>query len=330
MPDTSELQREFGQPGNQLPGCGFPVAHFLAMFDSATGFLMDILAFPLRTTDFSKVAQIHPGLRAGDVLVGDRGFCSFVHVAQLVGLGIHCVFRLHQRLVITVGGLSGPAPATPDKGKKRKPSKRSLAKVVRQLGINDQVFEWRRPKSRPDWMSDEDFKTLPLTLECRVLSYEVNRPGFRTKQIDLLTTLLDAGVYPVKELAELYFRRWQVEVNFRHLKITMNMDVLHCKTVDGVLKELMVFAIVYNLVRVVMVKAAWRQEVDVDRISFIDALRWLIAAGPRESGMELIVNPIRRDRVEPRVKKRRMKQFDLMSLPRAVLRNRLLGQALAA
>jgi hypothetical protein len=330
MPDTPELQREFGQPGNQLPGCGFPVAHFLAMFDSATGFLMDILAFPLRTTDFSKVAQIHPGLRAGDVLVGDRGFCSFVHVAQLVGRGIHCVFRLHQRLAITAGGLCAPAPATPVKGKKRKQSKRSLSKVLRQLGVRDQVFEWRRPKDRPDWMTDEEFRALPLTLECRVLSYEVNRPGFRTRQIDLLTTLLDAEIYPVKELAALYFRRWQVETNFRHLKITMNMDVLHCKTVDGVLKELMVFAIVYNLVRVVMVKAARRQDVEVDRISFIDALRWLITAGPRETLMHLIVNPIRRDRVEPRVKKRRMKQFDLMSLPRAVLRKRLLGQGLAA
>jgi hypothetical protein len=179
-------------------------------------------------------------------------------------------------------------------------------------------------------MTDEEFRALPLNLECRVLSYDVNRPGFRTRRIDLLTTLLDAEIYSVKELAALYFRRWQVETNFRHLKITMNMDALHCKTVDGVLKELMVFAIVYNLVRVVMVKAARRQDVDVDRISFIDALRWLITAGPRETLMHLIVNPIRRDRVDPRVKKRRMKQFDLMSLPRAVLRKRLLGQGLAA
>ena len=171
---------------------------------------------------------------------------------------------------------------------------------------------------------------LPLTLQCRVLSYDVTRRGYRTKRIDLLTTLLDAEIYPLGELAKLYFRRWQVEINFRHLKITMNMDVLHCKTVDGVLKELMVFAIVYNLVRVVMVEAAWRQDVEVDRISFIDALRWLIAVAPREPLTKLVVNPDRQGRVEPRVKKRRMKQFDLMSLPRAVLRNRLLAQPVTA
>jgi hypothetical protein len=240
MPDTPQLQREFGQPGNQLPGCGFPVAHFLAMFDSATGFLMDILAFPLRTTDFSKVSQTHPGLRPGDVLVGDRGFCSFVHVAQLIRREIHCVFRLHQRLMITVTGSRNTESATPSKRKKRKKSGRSLAKVLRQIGIRDRVFEWHRPKRRPNWMTEEDFMSLPLTLECRVLSYDVSRPGFRTKQIDLLTTLLDVEAYPLEELAKLYFRRWQVETNFRHLKITMNMDVLHCKTVDGVLKELMV------------------------------------------------------------------------------------------
>ena len=327
MPDTPELQREFGQPGNQRPGCGFPVAHFLAMFDSATGLLMDILAFPLRTADFSKVAQIHPALRAGDVLVGDRGFCSFVHVAQLVGLGIHGVFRLHQRISLVA---SGRESTTHTGRKKRRKSPRSLAKILRQLGVNDQVFQWSRPVRRPKWMTDEEFDAIPLTLECRVLSYDVSQPGFRTKRIDLLTTLLDADIYSLAELAELYRRRWQVEVNFRHLKITLNMDILHCKTVDGVLKELMTFAIVYNLVRVVMVEASRCQGVDVDRISFIDALRWLVACRPRAILIRLIVNPDRPGRVEPRVKKRRPKQFELMSEPRCVLRNRLLGQGVAA
>ena len=121
-----------------------------------------------------------------------------------------------------------------------------------------------------------------------------------------------------------------MEVNFRHLKITLNMDILHCKTVDGVLKELMTFAIVYNLVRVVMVEASRCQGVDVDRISFIDALRWLVACRPRAILIRLIVNPDRPGRVEPRVKKRRPKQFELMSEPRCVLRNRLLGQGVAA
>jgi hypothetical protein len=330
MPDTPQLQREFGQPGNQRKGCGFPVAHFLAMFDSATGFLLDILAFPLRTHDMSKVAQIHPGLQAGDVLVGDRGFCSFAHVALLVQRGIHGLFRLHQRLKLTIQGAIGRESREQMKLKRRKKPARGLARVLRQLGVSDQIFEWHRPKRRPEWMSDEEFRSLPATLQCRVLSYDLKRPGYRTKRITLLTTLLDAEVYPWEELAELYRRRWQVEVNFRHLKITMNMDVLRCTSVDGVLKELMIFAIVYNLIRVVMVEAARRQKVDVDRISFVDAMRWLVAARPRAVLTRLIVNPDRQGRVEPRVKKRRPKQYDLMIEPRSVLRKRLMGQGVAA
>ena len=92
------------------------------------------------------------------------------------------------------------------------------------------------------------------------------------KKVTLVTTLLDDEVYSLPELAELYRRRWEQETNFGHIKTTMKMDVLKCKTVDGVLRELHVFALIYNLVRQVMITAALRQEVDVNRISFIDAL----------------------------------------------------------
>ena len=120
--------------------------------------------------------------------------------------------------------------------------------------------------------------------------------------------------------------RWRVELDLRHLKQTMKMDVLMCMTVEGVLKELAVYAIVYNLVRVVMIEAAKRQRVDVERISFIDALRWLMHAKPGDELPKLVVNPDRADRVEPRVKKRRPKQYDLMRKPRAELRNNLMSQ----
>jgi Transposase DDE domain len=330
MPDTPDLQREFGQSGSQRKGCGFPVAHFLAMFDSATGFLLEILASPLRTHDMSKVAQIHPGLRAGDVLVGDRGFCSFAHVALLVQRGIHCVFRLHQRLKLTVLDSTDDESLDQPKLRRRKQRPAGLSRVLHRRGMCDQILTWDRPKTKPAWMSQEDFRALPLVLLCRVLSYDLRQRGYRTKKITLVTTLLDADAYPWEELATLYGRRWQVEINFRHLKTTMNMDVLRCLTVEGVLKELMIFAIVYNLVRVVMVEAARRQRVGVDRISFMDTLRWLVAAGPRAVLIRLIVNPDRPGRVEPRVKKRRPKQYDLMMEPRSVLRNRLMDQGVVA
>src|SRR5207244_8249191 len=141
---------------------------------------------------------------------------------------------------------------------------------VRRLGHWDQLVEYLRPKSKPIWMDDETWATLPETLLLREVRFRTPQRGHRTRVITLVTTLLDPNVYPAAALAELYLSRWQIEVNFRHLKTTMRMEILHCKTVDGVLKELHMFAIAYNLVRLVMLEAARRQRVPLDRISFID------------------------------------------------------------
>jgi IS4 transposase len=111
----------------------------------------------------------------------------------------------------------------------------------------------------------------------REVRYHIGTPGFRTRQITLVTTLLDAESYRVADLAELYRQRWQVEISLAQLKTTMQLDVLHCKTVSGVLQELTVLALVYNLVRMAMWQSAALQHVGVERISFLDALRWLSA-----------------------------------------------------
>jgi hypothetical protein len=153
-------------------------------------------------------------------------------------------------------------------------------------------------------------------------------PGFRTREITLVTTLLNPEVYSVPDLAELYRRRWQVETSLAHLKTTMPMDVLHCKTVPGMLKELMVFAIVYNLVRLVMWQSATLQHTAVERISFLDALRWLSKPSTGMPLVALMVIPIRPHRVEPRVKKRRPKSFPFMIKPRQALRQQLVQQEL--
>jgi hypothetical protein len=118
-----------------------------------------------------------------------------------------------------------------------------------------------------------------------------------------------------------------VETNFAHLKTTLGLDVLKCKTVDGVLKELIVFALIYNLVRLVMGQAARRQQVPIERISFIDAARWLAAARDDEALPPLLVNSHRPDRYEPRVRKRRPKQYPLMQRTRHALRQSLANSA---
>ena len=326
MPDEPELQKHFGQPSNQALGCGFPVAKFLAVFDAATGFLLDIAAAALRTHEMSQLSRVHPIMKRGDVLVGDRGFCSFAHLVILVQDGIHAVFRMHQRVIVE---FTPNRPHTSSHGKnsvKGVPRSRWL----RSLGVLDQLVEWFKPRERPEWMTAAEYAALPESIIVRELRYDVGRPGFRTKTVTLVTTLLDAELYPLEELAKLYGMRWRVELNFRHLKTTMKMDVLKCKTVDGILKEMIVYAMVYNIVRSVMYEAAWNQGVNVERISFVDVLRWLAQARPGEKMPRFVVNPDRPGRFEPRVRKRRPKQYPLMQKPRAELRKLLLPQDVAA
>ncbi len=171
-------------------------------------------------------------------------------------------------------------------------------------------------------MSPEQFAALPDEITVRELRYDVHQKGFRTKTVTLVTTLLDEEAYSLPDLAELYHRRWQQETKFGHIKTTMKMEVLKCMTVDSVLRELHVFAMIYNMIRQVIV-AAKRQKVPVNRISFIDAMRWLDAAQQGDMLAVLVVLPDRPNRYEPRVRKRRPKPYSLMTIPRAQLKHKL-------
>lgn len=317
MSDTPELQARFGQPSAQAKGCGFPVAHMLALFHAGTGFLQRVLVSPLRTHDMKHAATMHPDLQENDILVADRAFASFAHLALLLLRKIHAVFRCHQKQIVSFRvGRKHTKQGKPRKGLPR-------SRYVRRLGHWDQLVEYTKPKTTPTWMDDDTYATLPDTLLLRELRYLTPQRGHRTRVITLVTTLLDADTYPAADLAELYLSRWQIEVNFRHLKTTMGLEVLHCQTVEGVLKELYMFAIAYNLVRLVMLNASRRQRVPLERISFVDALRWLRDTPAGELLTRLVVNPERPDRIEPRVLKRRMKEYNLMNKPRPQLRKAL-------
>jgi hypothetical protein len=325
MPDTRELQAHFGQSGQQATGCGFPTAHWLALVHFGSGLIQKVHTAALRTHDLSGASQLHPELQAGDVLIGDRAFGSYAHFALLLSRGVQAVMRAHQRTIVdfTPGRIQRQAVRGGYSKKKGLPTSR----WIKSLGELDQIVEWFKPDVRPEWLTTEQFAALPASLFIRELQYHVTRPGFRVKHITLTTTLLDAERYSADTLAEAYQLRWAIETNFGHLKTTMGMDVLRCQTVRGVIKELTMFLLVYNLVRMTMLEAARRQEVSVERISFIDALRWLATATPGDPLPELVVNPLRPQRIEPRAIKRRPKQYDLLNKPRAVLKQTLTEQA---
>jgi hypothetical protein len=290
MPDTLELREYFDLPPGTREGVGYPAGKLMGLLDAATGMFVSLLGLPLFQHDMRSVISLHPMLRMGDILLGDRAFCTFAHLALLNARGVLACMRLHQR---------------------RKNQKN---------GIN----VWKRPKEIAAWMSAAQHALLPEFLSVRIVRYTIAQKGYRTREVWIATTLTDTRLWPDEKIAELYGHRWNIETCFNHLKTTMKMNVLRCETVEGVKKELAVYLAVYNLIRLAMLNAAQEQGVSVWRISFIDAMRWLAARMLGLPGVRrLIVNPDRRGRSQLRVIRRRMKEYDLLTVPRREMEAKL-------
>lgn len=173
-----------------------------------SGMITKMLASPLRTHDMSKAAELHPELRADDVLLGDRDFCSFAHLALLLQRGVHGLLRVHQRTIVD---FTPRRPhAEPGRGKSDRKKGLPRSRWLRSLGATDQIVEWLKPAKghRPRWMSPEQFAALPDSIVLRELRFAIDQKGFRAKQITLVTTLIDADVYSKEKLADLFRRRW--------------------------------------------------------------------------------------------------------------------------
>ena len=286
MSDTPALREHFGRvkARGAKEGVSYPVAKIAGLLDAATGMFTQLLAAPLYTHDLRHTLSVHSMLRAGDVLLGDRAYCSFAHLALLQMCGVFGCFRLHQRRKADSGG-----------------------------GIQ----RWRRGPKAPAWLTPRQWLALPQWLDVRIVSYNLFERGFRTRRGIIATTLMDEQLWPDARIVELYGHRWRIETCFDHLKTTMKMNVLKCQSVDGVMKELATYLLVYNLVRLAMLRFAERQNQSVWRISFIDACRWLCVRMLGLDGVAtLIENPRRPGRHQPRVIRRRMKEYDLMTQPR--------------
>jgi hypothetical protein len=281
--DTPELAARFHLPQQSRPGVGYPTGKLMGLLDAATGMFLSLLALPLFEHDVRCGIGLHSMLRAGDILLGDRAFCSFAHFALLRARGVWACMRLHQ-------------------ARKGQTHGRRL---------------WVKPKKRPAWMDAAQYALLPQSIEVRIVEYTVAHQGFRSRKVVIATTLMNEAIWADAKVAELYGHRWNIETCFAHLKTTMRMNVLRCMSVEGVMKELAVYLIVYNLIRLVMLSAAAAQRVDVRRISFIDAMRLVAARMIGLDGVDkLIVNPDRTGRCQLRVIRRRPKAYDWLLVPR--------------
>jgi len=320
MPDTPELRSHYGVPGACAQGLGFPTSHLLLLMDHRSGLLIDCHDAPGNTHDASVVSAMHPHLRPGDILLGDDAFGTYVHIALLLQANLHAIMPAHHKRIVDF------TPGRPHIPRRKISKKKSLGKPrsrqVQPLGQDDQLVEYFKPPRKPDWMSDEQWKQIPQSIIVREIRRTVRRHGFRPITVTIVTTLLDPQAYPADELIELRLTRWMIETNIRHLKITLGMDVLKCQTLAGVRKERLIFLLVYNLIRMVMLRAARQQRVNINRLSFADALAWL-RYGDTCTCPVLVINPLRPGRLEPRALKGGKHRFPYMTSPRAELKAQL-------
>ena len=318
-PDTPELRAAFGVSSNCKDGAGLPLIHTLTIFDAHDGLLLDLHTSPAHTHDLRHAHDLHPALTPGDVLVGDRGFASYIHLHRLTTLKCHGVMRISASWKIPFPARSGERTRhTYNRHRRHEPI------LIELHDADDQTIEIVKPHNRPDHVTPEEFAQIPATMTVRAVRYTVEKKGVRTRQVTLLSTLLDAKKYPAKALADLYETRWRIEVNLRHLKRTMDADRLRCQSVDGVQRELLMFALIYNAVCSVRAGAARVAQVAPTRLSFVDALRvMLIAArdGPAmpTSPPTLMLVPSRPPRVHPRQLKRAHSNFKVMDRSRTTL-----------
>jgi hypothetical protein len=314
MPDTPASQQAYPQPSTQAPGCGFPIAKIGVLFSLATGAAMALVIDVLNTHDVQLARRLYEILKPNDVLLGDRAFCSYADLVLLKQRQVDAVFRKHQA--------------------RKKELRRG--KIV---GSHDKQVVWHKPKTRPKGLTLEEFATLPLTLTVREVHYYIVIPGFRTQQVSLITTLLDAKAYPTLDLVKLYQFRWDVELDLQHLKTTLGMDVLRGKSPEMVRKEIYVYLLAYNLLRTLMWEAGTAYGVLPLRLSLQGTRQHLNNFIPQllaTSGnkcrriyrilLAMIVHkpvPERPGRSEPRVRKRRPKAYPVMQQPRCVLRQQM-------
>ena len=316
-PDTEENQNIWPQQKQQKVGCGFPSLRVCACFSLKTGGILSYRTGNKKSHELRLFRDQWDDLfQPGDINLADKMFSSYFDLAKLLARGVDSVVT---------------QPAV-----KRKPIEEASA--VKKLGGNDLLVVWDKPVwHKKSAYSREEWETLPQTLTLRQIKVNVEANGFRVKSFYIITTLLDPTEYPATDLAELYLRRWEVELNFDDLKTTMGMDELRCKTPDMVEKELLMYFIAYNAVRWMICNAASTSDTDPMRISFKGALqelrnwegqlnhpkttqqdkRKLISELYR--GIALKIVPYRPNRKEPRCLKRRLKPYQLLTEHRSTM-----------
>lgn len=318
LADTPENQAEYPQQTSQVPGAGFPIVRLVVVLSLAVGTVLDYALGPYQgkqTGENQLFRSLLGGLSRGEIVLADRYYASWWDFALLKACGVDLVARLHQH-------------------------RRADFRTGLRLGKGDHLVFWKKPP-RPDWLDPRIFDALPQQLVVREVKVRVECDGFRVREYVVVTTLYDHEVYTAADLAGLYRARWHAELDLRSIKITMQMDRLRCKTPEMARKELAMHLTAYNLIRALIAHAA-RSHTTLPRVvSFKGALQTVtlfhdrgLLQNPTLETLATLLTAIvthrvadRPDRIEPRLVKRRPKQYKHLREPRAVARTRLYRRA---
>jgi hypothetical protein len=318
MPDTPENQIEWPQVATVKPGLGFPVMRSVALISLATGAVVDMGFAPYAgkgTGEGSLLRELMGSIPRGSVVVADKYYPSYFTVALLLERGIDLVSISHVGRVVNF-----------DEGK--------------ILGPKDHIVTWHKPKYRSDWMDRESYDRLPDTIQVREFEIEIEgRNGDKEKAI-VVTTIIDETV-PENEISDLYWTRWNCELDIRSIKHSLHMDVLRCKTPDMIRKELWCHVLAWNLLRGVIVEAAKRHDAMPRQLSVKGAMQSiesftpvLMAIDGNEAIYDAMLTTVsvhrvgnRPGRQEPRFKKRRPTWRKYMTTPRHQSKRRLAAEA---
>lgn len=312
--DTEANQAEWPQPSEQKEGCGFPVAHVAALLNWTTGAWDQWCVYPSGNHESKIMQELLPGISKGDVLVADRAYHSYHLMCQLLDKEAHLISRLHQR--------------------------RKICWEEGEIlsGQTDRLFTFKKPYQQPynHFLSKEQWDELPKQLKVRIIRTEAEDRHGNPKPMWIATTLTDHEKYPANEIATLYKNRWDIELRIRDIKTTMEMELLRTQSPGMVKRELMMFAIGFNLLRFLQLKAANENQICPNRLSFKGVMD-VVAALPQadipktKNGCKEMINwvsekvgerivPLREGRSEPRAKKRRPKPYQLLTKPRREFR----------
>ncbi|MCD4848355.1 MAG: IS4 family transposase [Candidatus Aegiribacteria sp.] len=308
MPDTEELQVLYPQPKSQKKGCGFSTMRIMAAFSLATGALITLTRSALSIGENTLFRNMWDILNPGDVVLADRYFCNYTNFFYLEQHYVDCVMRNHQRRTV---GLD----------------------LIETISKNDRIIAWHKNSTCPKWLEKEEWIKLPNRLIVREITITVKRQGFRTKKIILATTLLDPILYPAADIAALYLQRWNAELYLRDIKVSMGMNPLRCKSPGMVHKELQMYVIAYNLIRIIMFEAAQLDGISWRILSFKGTIATIIhwtpimlisSSAQAEQLYRLMLSYIARDKLpqrpgrrEPRaIKRRQGRGYSLLTKPR--------------